>query len=187
MTRVRSWLAAHLAGRLKLERPRTLPHAWFSAPNRADATEAAGLREYVAVILSARQGPRLVQISAADAIAATVRLAGVDYVDSGAGDWLGFYDWLRDRASQVIGVQQWIDTISTYPFSKEFAGLEADQRNARVRIFFGPCREVDENLSCDQDFGSNRLLIAEDSIALTFNAADPPSGANEAAASFDAP
>jgi hypothetical protein len=139
-------------------------------PNSLSRTVDVAALEFLAVVLSARGVPRLVQISAAENIAPVVRLAGEDHADSGAGDWLGFYDWLRDSAGEVIGVQQWIDEAASYPFSKCFVGVQPDLDSLCVRIFFGQSREVDGALSCDQDFGSNRLLVADDSIALTFNA-----------------
>ena len=145
-------------------------------PNQAERAARAVAPGYVAVILSEQSVPRLVDIAAADVDAPAVRLAGKDHVDAGAGDWLGFYDWLRDRAGRVIGVQQWLFEPSTYPFAKAFAGVDADSHSGCVRIFFGQSRDVDEAASCDQDFGSNRLLVANDSIALTFNAPDPTAG-----------
>ena len=177
MNGVGSWFSARLRGRWKLEQhdPPSHPVDVHSgpaggSPNQAESAARAIAPGYVAMILSEQSVPRLVDISAADVDASAVRLAGKDHVDSGAGDWLGFYDWLRDRAGRVIGVQQWIDEPSTYPFAKAFAGVDADSHGGCVRIFFGQSRDVDEAASCDQDFGSNRLLVASDSIALTFNA-----------------
>ncbi len=124
--------------------------------------------EFLAVVLSSHGGPRVMKLSAAEAVGPSIRLAEADYLDSGAGDWLGFYDWLRNPQGEVIGVQQWIDEVSTFPFSTKFEGVEANDRHGVLRIFFGQSREVDEANSCDQDFGHNRLLVAGGSVALTF-------------------
>jgi hypothetical protein len=97
-----------------------------------------------------------------------VRLADADYVDSGAGDWLGFYGWLRSPTREVIGVQQSIDDTSAFPFSTTFEGVGASVKRGVLRIYFGHRRDVDEANSCDQDFGRNRLLVAGKSVALTF-------------------
>jgi hypothetical protein len=124
--------------------------------------------EFLAVILSPYSAPRIIKLSAAEMVAPSVHLTDADYVDSGAGDWLGFYDWLRTPRGEVIGVQQWIDEASAFPFSTKFEGVEASVKRDVLRIYFGQSRDVDEANSCDQDFGRNRLLIAGKSVALTF-------------------
>ena len=124
--------------------------------------------EFLAVVLSTHGVPRIINLSAAEEVAPSVRLAEADYLDSGAGDWLGFYDWLRNSQGEVIGVQQWVDDASTFPFSTKFGGVEANVKHGVLRIFFGQSREVDEATSCDQDFGHNRLLLSGESVALTF-------------------
>ena len=124
--------------------------------------------EFLAVLLSPLGVPRVMKLSAAEVVAPGIRLAEADYLDSGAGDWLGFYDWLRNLQGEVIGVRQWIDEVSTFPFSTKFEGVEANGKHGFLRIFFGQSREVDEANSCDQDFGHNRLLVAGESVALTF-------------------
>ena len=131
----------------------------------SDIDDSSG---FLAVVLSTHGVPRVINLSAAEEVAPSIRLAEADYLDSGAGDWLGFYDWLRNPQGEVIGVQQWIDEASTFPFSTEFGGVEANAKHGVLRIFFGHSREVDEANSCDQDFGHNRLLVAGESVALTF-------------------
>lgn len=66
-------------------------------------------------------------------------------------------------------MRAWVDEFSTFSLLKQLQGVEYDLVHRVVRIFFGQAREVDDESSCDQDFGSNRLLIAGDSVALTFN------------------
>lgn len=43
-----------------------------------------------------------------------------------------------------------------------------DARHRVLVAFFGTAREFDEAKSCDQDFGDNRLLVADDAVAITF-------------------
>jgi hypothetical protein len=124
--------------------------------------------EFWAVVLSPHCMPRVMNLSAAEEVAPSVRLAEADFLDSGAGDWVGFYDWLRNPRGEVIGVQQWIDEASAFPFSTKFEGVEANVKHGVLRIYFGQTHEVDEANSCDQDFGHNRLLVAGESVALTF-------------------
>ena len=126
--------------------------------------------EFLVVILSPHGMPRVIGLSAVRAVAPSIRMAEAHYLDSGAGDWLGFYDWLRNRRGEVIGAQQWIDETSSFPFSTRFEGVEPNSKHGVLRILFGQSRDVDEEKSCDQDFGHNRLLTASDSIALTFQA-----------------
>lgn len=123
---------------------------------------------FLAVVLSPSVAPRIMTLSAVEAVAPIVRLADADYVDSGAGDWLGFYDWLRSCQGKVMGVQQWIDDASAFPFPTKLEGVDADCKRGVLRIYFGHSRDVDEANSCDQDFGHNRLLVAGESVALTF-------------------
>ena len=132
----------------------------------SDVDESANL---VAVVLSPHCLPSVVALADNEAVAPSVRIGETSFVDSGAGDWLGFYDWLRSPQGKVIGIQQWIDEFSIFSLLKLYQGVEYDLVHSVVRIFFGQAREVDEQHSCDQDFGSNRLLIAGDSVALTFN------------------
>lgn len=127
--------------------------------------------QLLAVILSPNRPPGVTTLSDAEGVAERIRLAEEDYVDSGAGDWLGFYDWLFNPQGELIGVQQWIDDVSTFPFSTEFMGVETDLNRQVVRIFFGQSREVEEANSASQDFGENRLLTSGASVALTFRGA----------------
>jgi hypothetical protein len=39
----------------------------------------------------------------------SIEMGGTTFRDSGAGDWLGFYDWLRTSDNEVIGVRQYVD------------------------------------------------------------------------------
>jgi hypothetical protein len=129
-----------------------------------------GLRQndVVAVVLSAGELPCMVELSGIDLNASKILLEGKVFVDVGAGDWMGFYDWLRTSEGLVIGVRQYLDNPSVFPSSRTFRGVEVDAKHGVVCAFFGQAREFDESASCDQDFGDNRLLVADDAVAITF-------------------
>jgi hypothetical protein len=124
--------------------------------------------DVVAIILSKQEVPRVAVLSKAESVASSVNLAGQSYFDSGIGDWIGFFDWLRESSGRIIGVRQWVDEPSKVLYSGQFFGVELDEKKRVLCAYFGSSREVDEVASCDQDFGNNRLLVAGDSIALTF-------------------
>ena len=93
--------------------------------------------------------------------------------DCGLGDWLGFYDWLRTTAGEVIGVQLWVDeprAIGLLQAASSYVGVEASKDCLPFRVFFKAERQFDEQASCDQDFGSNLLLRGNSGLVLTFNA-----------------
>lgn len=63
--------------------------------------------ETVAVVLSPSEKPRVYTV--ADLSGSEFVLGNEVFSDSGAGDWLGFYDWLRTKSGKVIGVRLWVD------------------------------------------------------------------------------
>jgi len=79
--------------------------------------------------------PQIIEISEEQAMAPVLRLAGQDFRDSGAGEWLGFYDRILDRKGEMIGIQQWIDEFSHLQFFKNFLGMEINLVQQVVRIF----------------------------------------------------
>lgn len=123
----------------------------------------------VAVVMSASHLPRVHAIQ--DALGSELALGDDLFRDSGLGDWLGFYDWLRTRSGEVIGVRVWIDEVNE---QIRAAGSCANVISGRdcfpLSIYFGDSREFEEELSCDQDFGSNMLLLSSNAFALTFKA-----------------
>jgi hypothetical protein len=100
----------------------------------------------------------------------TIQLDGTIFRDSGAGDWLGFYDWLRASDNSVIGVRQFINPeIHQFPLDLTRDDVTIDKKQRSVEIFFSNRRDYEQHKSDDQDFGDNRLFLAEDgSILLTF-------------------
>jgi hypothetical protein len=101
---------------------------------------------------------------------------GETYREIGLGEWTGFYDWLRDRSGNVIGVR--------YSSFKDIPGLiEAARtldyvvvRSSRsLEIFLADKRESDEQHSADQEFqydavfhsATGRWALAFDTSALS--------------------
>ncbi|MCM5683007.1 hypothetical protein M8A51_26190 [Schlegelella sp. S2-27] len=122
----------------------------------------------VAVVLSAVERPCVYPIP--DVSESELVLEGEVFKDSGAGDWLGFYDWLRTKTGNIIGVRLWADEASHH--LRAAGGCVNVITNTECFpfvVFLGDEREfVDEN-SCDQDFGSNMLLLSSGKFALTFS------------------
>ena len=100
----------------------------------------------------------------------TIEIHGVTFRDSGAGDWLGFYDWLRTSDDRVIGVRITLDEEIDRLLQLKALNVEIDQTRRKILIFFSDRRDFDERTSDDQDFGDNRLFYGDDdSVLLTFN------------------
>ena len=101
----------------------------------------------------------------------TVALAGRHFVDSGLGDWIGFYDWLRTREGKLLGVRTWLDELGTQDLRRTLAGnLAVELGKREIRVWFSAERGFEEAASTDQDLGTHRLMMAgPDKFALTFN------------------
>jgi hypothetical protein len=93
----------------------------------------------------------------------------------GYGDWTGFYDWLRQRKGGVIGVRftPAIEEVEFLP--KELGGLNyvsVTPARTSIEIFFTTARDFDAHLSCDQDFGENKVFASHDrQYAISFGTA----------------
>jgi hypothetical protein len=125
-------------------------------------------------------GPRLPYLRSSTVpiggpISGPIELDGITFRDSGAGDWLGFYDWLRTSDKQLIGVRVTLDPgISELRLQLPAPNVEIDTTSRKVLVFFSGRRDYDEQKSDDQDFGDNRLFYGDDgSVLMTFN---PPAG-----------
>jgi hypothetical protein len=96
---------------------------------------------------------------AGDILFDTVRL-----LDQRCGAFMGFYDWLRKRSlpKRVLGVRFWPHESSHLP-SDVLSGkpyISTTHNHKRIEIWFGPDRSYDKEMSGDQSFGFNRVLIA---------------------------
>ncbi len=104
----------------------------------------------------------------------TIEIDGAIFRDSGAGDWFGFYDWLRTSDDLVIGVRIALFESIDQLLRLTASNMEIDAGRKILSIFFSNRRDYDEKKSDDQDFGDNWVFYGDDgSVLLTFNA--PPS------------
>ena len=101
------------------------------------------------------------------------------FQDTELGDFLGFYDWLRNDEELVIGVRfipfERIDFL--YQYSKQLDYVTIEKENKYLEIFFRNVEYFNEWDSNDQDFGecrifknmNNQLLISFDAENLNEN------------------
>jgi len=113
-----------------------------------------------------------------------VNVAGVNYIDVYQGEesaqefdgFLGFYDWLINGDSKVIGVY-----LSLADFSEgiavdvaEFKNVELDEDGLGFYIFFSSDREYLEDLSCSQSFGLNKFYKSQNNKDIAISFGSPP-------------
>lgn len=123
----------------------------------------------VAIVLSRFERPHVHAI--ADEIESELVLGSERFSDSGSGDWLGFYDWLRSKSGEVIGVRLWVDDVNPQiRAAGQCVGVVTGEDCFPLVIYLGAEREFEDEQSCDQDFGGNMLLVSSDKFVLTFNA-----------------
>lgn len=123
----------------------------------------------VAVVVSISEQPRIHIICGA--LGPEVVLDEEVFQDAGLGDWLGFYDWLRTKSGEVIGVRLWIDEPSEQARTlSRCAGVVTGEHGSPLVIYLSNARDAEDSMSDDQDFGCNMLLLGADKFALTFNA-----------------
>ena len=107
----------------------------------------------------------------ADLPESEIELDGERFQDTGLGDWIGFYDWLRPQAGEVIGVRLWPDIANDHLAGvRRCVGTESHHDGRELSIFFGQDRAFHPALSGDQDFGGNRLFVGNARYVMTFNA-----------------
>lgn len=103
-------------------------------------------------------------------VTGSVRLGGREFTDSGSGDWIGFYDWLRTSDGELLGVRTWlnIDDVGVRQELAQHSSVEVV--DAEIRVWFSGNRRYDESRSDDQDLGTHRLIRAESNeFAFTFD------------------
>lgn len=99
------------------------------------------------------------------------------YADLDHGDWLGFYDWLRNSHGHILGVRFW-------PF-EDVEGILLDVSiannyitilpNKGLEIFFSQNKNYEARISGDQDFSFSKVYRSRDGYyALAFGMLDLP-------------
>ena len=131
--------------------------------------DALSATKTVAVVLSLTEQPQVHAIS--DQLGSELVIGNEAFSDTGAGDWLGFYDWLRTRSGEVIGVRLWVDDVTPQiRAAAACSGVVAGESCSPFMIYLGHEHEFDAEQSDDQDFGSNMLLANSSKFAITFYA-----------------
>src|SRR5437762_12985942 len=70
-----------------------------------------------------------------------------------AGDWTGFYDWIRNAERKLLGVRYWPFEATEFVISRASGLSYARVSEGRdVEIFFSDERHIKEEFSKDQDF-----------------------------------
>jgi hypothetical protein len=78
---------------------------------------------------------------------------GKTYRDAGFGNWTAFYDWLRSSDSSLLGVRYWLrDDLRFLGNAVESRSYVEVEPGRQIEIYFSGRREVDQRLSCDQEF-----------------------------------
>jgi hypothetical protein len=93
--------------------------------------------EQLAIVVLSGSRPPDVRSSTVP-IGGTIEIPGVTFRDSGVGDWLGFYDWLRTSDSQIIGVHVILDEAIDRLLQLKALNVEIDQTRRKILIFFRP-------------------------------------------------
>ncbi len=126
-------------------------------------------REFAVVVITKSRLPFLIPKMVIER--GIVEISGVKYYETKTNDWLGFYDWLRTKGGEVIGVRLTVDSDSDERvLFLNYEGAAVDKDRRTVHIWFTNSRDYDETISDDQDFGGNRLFRSQTgAVALTFN------------------
>lgn len=86
----------------------------------------------------------------------SILLGNIEYRDADIGDFIGFYDFLRNSAGEILGVR-------FFPFE------DCDFAEKELKMFVSPNQNYDESKSDDQLFGDNKLFKSKNGrILLTF-------------------
>ena len=91
--------------------------------------------------------------------------------NQGFGDFTGFYDWLRNKDGEVIGVRYLpVDELKfLWHALANLPYVKVNQKIKSIEFYFSNDRTVDESVSDDQDFGSNSVYKSDDGIfAISF-------------------
>lgn len=96
------------------------------------------------------------------------------YRDCGFGEFTEFYDWLRNRGGELMGVRYNLceDTefLFGYAQRRDYMLSKDLGRFKYVEIYFSDKWDVDPHLSCDQGFVYDPVFRTEDDeIAIAFD------------------
>jgi hypothetical protein len=87
-----------------------------------------------------------------------------------AGEWTGFYDWLRNADRRLLGIRYGPFETTAFVISQasQFSYVKAHEGN-HLEIFFANERDVKPELSTDQEFLYDPAYLAPSGeCALTF-------------------
>lgn len=96
---------------------------------------------------------------------------GKIYTDNNNDTWTGFYDWLRNKKAEIIGVRSFFFEHYSYILNlvKSLDYLSINEHNKSVEIYFQKETNFDPEWSTDQHFGKNRIFSTEKGdLALSF-------------------
>jgi hypothetical protein len=92
-----------------------------------------------------------------------VTVGDTTYRDAGFGNWTAFYDWLRSSDSTLLGVRYWLRDdllfLGESVKSRDYAAVEPGRQ---IEIYFSGGRQVDQQLSCDQEFLYDAVFRSSD-------------------------
>ncbi len=92
-----------------------------------------------------------------------VTVGDTTYQDAGFGNWTAFYDWLRSSDSALLGVRYWLrDDLLFLGESLKGRDYVEVEPGRQIEVYFSERRQVDQALSCDQEFLYDAVLRAAD-------------------------
>jgi hypothetical protein len=92
-----------------------------------------------------------------------VTVGDTTYQDAGFGNWTDFYDWLRSSDSTLLGVRYWLrDDLRFLGESVESRDYVKVEAGRQIEVYFSEERQVDETLSCDQEFLYDAVFRSSD-------------------------
>lgn len=100
-----------------------------------------------------------------------VQLGEKQFVTHEQVEFVGFYDWLRTDSGLIVGVRHWPFDFARYIFphvlGKPYAQISDDQSS--FSILFSQQYAINERISDDQMFASNKIFCHADEYFMTFS------------------
>jgi hypothetical protein len=102
-------------------------------------------------------------------VASIITSVGQTYRPIGPA-WSGFYDWLRDSDSKLLGVRYYPCEEAAFVLQRTIELNYAESGfHQDVCLFFSERRSLDPKNSVDQDFLYDQVFVADDgSVAISF-------------------